>query len=171
MKLITACTGILEQLTALLDEIDDADYCKPSPALSGSTVGQHLRHTLEFFICLEQGFNNGIINYDKRSHDKVIEQNKNLAFETIQRIKNFVATIDLERNLKLEVNYNIEQDETEVLETTAKRELVYNIEHAVHHMALMKIGIKEVASYVDLKKGFGVAASTIRYQDTKVLSQ
>jgi hypothetical protein len=82
-----------------------------------------------------------------------------------------VATIDLERNLKLEVNYNIEQDETEVLETTAKRELVYNIEHAVHHMALMKIGIKEVASYVDLKKGFGVAASTIRYQDTKVLSQ
>jgi uncharacterized damage-inducible protein DinB len=171
MKLITACTEILEQLTALLGEIDEADYCKPSPSLSGSTVGQHLRHTLEFFICLEQGFKNGIINYDKRSHDKVIEQNKNLAVESIQRIKNFVTAIDLERNLRLEVNYNIEQDETEVLETTAKRELVYNIEHAVHHMALMKIGIREVASYVDLKKEFGVAASTIRYQETKVLSQ
>jgi uncharacterized damage-inducible protein DinB len=172
MKLITACTEILEQLTILLEEIDDLDYYKPSPSLSGATVGQHLRHTLEFFFCLEQGFTNGIINYDKRSHDKSIEQNKKLAAESIQRIKHFVTAIDLDKNLKLEVNYNIEKEETEVLETTAKRELVYNIEHAVHHMALMKIGIREVASYVHLKKEFGVAASTIRYQETKeVLSQ
>jgi uncharacterized damage-inducible protein DinB len=172
MKLITACTEILEQLNALLHEIDEADYRKPSMSLSGATVGQHLRHTLEFFICLEQGFNNGVINYDKRSHDKTIEQDKNLAAESIARIKHFLKAVDLEKKLNLEVNYNIERDETEVLETTAKRELVYNIEHAVHHMALMKIGIREVASYIDLKKEFGVAASTIRYQETKeVLSQ
>ena len=44
------------------------------------------------------------------------------------------------------------------------RELVYNIEHAIHHMALIKIGIKEVAPQLQLPEGFGVANSTIRHK-------
>jgi len=34
----------------------------------------------------------------------------------------------------------------------------------VHHMAIMKIGLREVAGYVKLTSDFGIAASTIRYQ-------
>lgn len=165
MKLINACSDILFQLNNLVEEIDAADFSKPSVALGNSTIGQHLRHTLEFFICMEKGFSTGIINYDKREHDKQIETDKELARLTIQRILNFIKQINPEQPLKLEVNYAVHGDETETLKTTSSRELVYNIEHAVHHMAIMKIGIREVAPYIKLSRDFGVAVSTIRFQE------
>lgn len=165
MKLIRACTDILTQLGDVIDVIEPMDFHKPSPALSGSTVGQHLRHTLEFFLCLESGYTTGTINYDKRSHDKQIEQDKVIARQTISRIQEFISQMDLDRALLLELSYDGDADREVTLETTTARELVYNIEHAVHHMALMKIGIREVAPYIVLEKNFGVAASTVRHQE------
>ena len=73
MQLKSACLAILGQLTDVIHQMDEKDFCKPSETLSKSTVGQHLRHTVEFFICLEQGFEKGVVNYDKRQHDKLIE--------------------------------------------------------------------------------------------------
>lgn len=165
MNLIYVCRDILGQLAALTDVIREADFRKPSIALSGSTVGQHLRHTLEFFLCLESGLESGCINYDKRGHDRIIETDLSVASETIKRITVFIQHLDLDLPLKLEVNYNVDREDNVVLETTSARELVYNIEHAVHHMALIKIGVREVAPYVHLDNYFGIAASTIRHRE------
>ncbi len=167
MKLIRACTDILAQLGDVLDAIEPIHFNTPSTALSGSTIGQHLRHTLEFFLCLENGYTTGTINYDKRSHDKQIERDTVLARQTIARIQDFVGKMDLDRALLLELSYDVETDREVTLDTTTARELVYNIEHAVHHMALMKIGIREVAPYIVLEKNFGVAASTVRHQERR----
>ena len=167
MNLTEACSNILSQLTDLLHQIREADFVKPAGTLSHSTVGQHLRHTLEFFMCLEHGFKMGLVNYDKRAHDKMIESDKFLALGAISRISEFVNKLD-ERPLKLEVGYDLEKESYITIDTTATRELVYNIEHAVHHMAIMKIGIKEIASYVELSPDFGIAASTIRYKESSV---
>jgi hypothetical protein len=62
----------------------------------------------------------------------------------------------------------LDNDEFLSIETTATRELVYNIEHAVHHMAIMKIGVREIASYICLAPDFGIAASTIRYKEASI---
>ena len=164
MNLTTACTNILSQLTDVIHQIAEADFAKPSESLSRSTIGQHLRHTLEFFICFQQGYELGLINYDKRAHDKLIETDKYVALAAIDRVTSFVNKLQ-ERTLRLEVGYDIRQENFVTVETNATRELVYNIEHAVHHMAIMKIGIREVASYVKLPADFGIAASTIRYNE------
>jgi hypothetical protein len=164
MTLINACKEILLQLADLVNDLKQEDFCRPSNALSGSTVGQHLRHTLEFFICFQQGTNSGVINYDKRNHDKAIESDRYVALNAIQNIIEFVTTLDYNKSLMLEVNYEHDKDIFHKLETTSQRELVYNIEHAVHHMAIMKIGVREVAPYIQLPRDFGIAASTLRYQ-------
>ena len=169
MNINLACAHILSQLTDLVAQIHESDFTKPSDQLSQSTIGQHLRHTLEFFICFESGYQHGVINYDKRAHDKQIERDKYIALATIGRIEAFVKSFK-EKELKLEVGYDLSQDEFVTINTTAMRELVYNIEHAVHHMAIMKIGIREIAPYVNLPKDFGVAASTIRYHEAAVAS-
>jgi uncharacterized damage-inducible protein DinB len=164
MQLSTTCCTILNQLSSLVNELQDNDFAKPSKALSNSTIGQHLRHTLEFFICLEQGYEKGIVNYDKRSHDKLIETDKFIALNTIQKITDFISAQKTDQPLKLEVGYDAATEEAITIESNYLRELIYNIEHAVHHMAIMKIGIREVAPYVTLPTDFGVAASTIRYK-------
>lgn len=167
MHLTEACSNILSQLADLVDQIQERDFIKPVDTLSRSTIGQHLRHTLEFFMCFEQGYDKGIINYDKRAHDKLIESDKFLAISAIERITDFVHHLD-DKPLKLEVGYDLEHETFLTIDTTATRELVYNIEHAVHHMAIMKIGIREIASYVKLAPEFGIAASTIRFKESIV---
>ena len=166
MNLIKACTNILSQLSAFVGQIKEDDFSCPSPVLGNSTIGQHLRHTLEFFICFEQGFEKGTINYDKRAHDKLIESDKFIALSTINRVSDFIALLKHEKRLKLEVGYDLSKEDVITINTTANRELVYNIEHAVHHMAIIKIGLREIAPYVKLPHDFGIAASTIRYKET-----
>jgi hypothetical protein len=168
MDLRKACINILSQLIDLVSHISQADFVKPSEALSQSTIGQHLRHTIEFFICFEQGFEQGVINYDKRAHDKLMEGDKFIALSAINRIINFVSTLENDKLLKLEVAYDLYKEDFVTIDTSAIRELVYNIEHTVHHMAIMKIGVREISPYVKLAHDFGIAASTIRYKETVV---
>jgi hypothetical protein len=166
MNVSKACSNILSQLTNVVNQLTEQDFTKPVPTLGNSTLGQHLRHTLEFFICLEKGFESGMINYDKRAHDKLIENDKFIALSVISKINEFVSTQKTDRALKLEAAYDLDKEEFVTIETNYLRELVYNIEHAVHHMAIMKIGIREAAPYVKLSPDFGIAASTVRHQET-----
>lgn len=166
MQLIKSCQSILSQLALLVDQIEENDFSKPCPTLGNSSIGQHLRHTLEFFLCLELGCKSGMVNYDNRAHDKLIESDKDIAAATLTRIQDFVAKRTKDFNLKLEVSYEPNGDDTQVMDTNYFRELTYNIEHAVHHMAIIKIGIREIAGYVKLPTDFGIAASTLRYKET-----
>jgi hypothetical protein len=154
MDLNKACCNILSQLTDLVSQITEQDFVKPVDSLGNSTIGQHLRHTLEFFICLEQGFERGIVNYDKF-----------IALSVLSKINEFITSQHRDKALTLEAGYDLDMEEFVTINTNYLRELVYNIEHAVHHMAIMKIGIREVAPYVKLSHDFGIAASTIRYQE------
>jgi uncharacterized damage-inducible protein DinB len=166
MQLSRACTTILNQLEDIVSQMSNDDFSKPSSALSNSTIGQHLRHTIEFFLCLEHGFNEGVINYDKRAHDRLIESDKFIALNAIRKIREFVGATSNDVSLLLEVGYDRHTEDCVTIQTNYFRELTYNIEHAVHHMALIKIGIREVADYVLIPKDFGVAVSTLRHNDT-----
>lgn len=165
MQLTRACDTILDQLQDVVTQISANDFAKPSVALSNATVGQHLRHTLEFFLCLENGFRNGVINYDNRAHDKLIETDKYIALNAIRKVREFVVSTIIDVSLRLEVGYDRHTEDCVTIQTNYFRELTYNIEHAVHHMALIKIGIREVAGYVQLPRDFGIAVSTLRHKD------
>jgi uncharacterized damage-inducible protein DinB len=164
-QLVGACKNILNQLENVVEQVHAEDFSKPSAALSQATIGQHLRHTVEFFICLENGFEKGLVNYDKRNHDHLIESDKVIASASLRSIVEFISTHREDKALTLEVAYERDREDWVTLETNYHRELVYNIEHAVHHMAIMKIGIREVAPYVQLPADFGIAVSTMRYND------
>ena len=165
MQLSNACTTILDQLSDIVRQLDENDFSRPSNALGNATVGQHLRHTLEFFLCLEQGFAKGVVNYDLRPHDKMIESDKFIALNVLSRIGDFIRLSHEYQPLKLEVGYERDSEECITIETNFMRELTYNIEHAVHHMAIMKIGLREVAPYVTIPSDFGIAVSTLRYRE------
>lgn len=169
-QLSQAANHILNQLSGTVEQLTESDFCKMSVSLN-ATVGQHLRHTLEFFICLEQGYECGEVNYDKRVHDKTMENDKFIALHAIRQIQQFINSQTDNKVLKLQVGYLPDSEDAVCVHSNYLRELIYNIEHAVHHMAIMKIGIKEVADYVALHPDFGIAVSTLRYKESVVAAR
>lgn len=165
MQLSQATFSVLDQVEFVISQMKEDDYTKPVDVFNNSTIGQHFRHTLEFFQCLMDGYNNGIVSYDKRNHDKSIETDKNLALSFIEESKDFISKCDMQRPLKLEVNYNLEDKDNIIVDSNMAREVTYNIEHAIHHMAIIKIGLQALCPYVELPYGFGVAISTLRFHN------
>jgi hypothetical protein len=47
--------------------------------------------------------------------------------------------------------------------TNYYREMAYNLEHTIHHMALIRTGINDV-SRISVPENFGVAISTMKYR-------
>jgi hypothetical protein len=167
MEIKEACHSILDQVGGIIEQISEHDFVKPVQAFNGATIGQHFRHSIEFFQCLMNGYSSGEVSYDNRDHDKDLESNKILALDVINKIKLFIEHCDVNKPIALNVSYDpIISDEVAVSSNMA-REITYNIEHIVHHMALVKIGIKEVCAYVSLPAEFGIAVSTIKYHRTQ----
>lgn len=163
MEIKEAGENILDQIGYVIDQISETDFIKPVKAFNGSTLGQHFRHSLEFFQCLMNGYADAVVSYDKRKHDKNIESNKLLALDVINKSKLFIKHCDVNKAIDLLVSYDPNSSVEVIVSSNMAREITYNIEHVVHHMALVKIGIHEVSPYVVLPPDFGVAISTIKY--------
>src|ERR1700722_570728 len=153
--------NLLEQLQLVIEELSDDQFIAPVELLSNSTIGQHTRHIIEFFMELNNGYNDGIINYDKRKRDHAIESGRYFAMQKLDEIKNGLSKEN--RDLFLVIELNADSNEEIKVRTNYFRELIYNVEHTVHHMALMRIGIAAVSD-IELPEKFGVAASTIKFK-------
>ena len=51
-----------------------------------------------------------------------------------------------------------------LIETNYNRELLYNLEHCIHHQALIKVALLQSES-ITVDANFGVARSTIEYRN------
>lgn len=165
---MTYLTDILEEvlndLDNLLMQLDENEYVRPLDVFSGSSMGQHVRHILEFFQCLTAGIAQGEIDYDTRKRDRQIESSPVYARQVLQQIKLVINLLNPDQPLLLRQMYTPES--TLQVSTNVGRELVYNIEHAIHHMAMLRIGVKLYHPQVQLPIHFGVAYSTILHQQT-----
>jgi len=161
MQLQKAIQNVFVQLTASLELLTDSQYVYQSQILSNATVGQHVRHIIEMFICLEDGYPDGIVNYEKRKRDVLIETRREIAISLLKTI--YEGLNKENKSLVLQGSYN--EDSSELIEfgTNYFREIAYNLEHTIHHMALIKVGIREVSD-IEIPDGFGVASSTIKFR-------
>lgn len=161
MHLQHAIANVFVQLNDSLDQLTNEQYIQPVQTLSNATIGQHVRHIIELFICLENGYQDGTVNYEKRKRDYTIETNKSLA---VQLLHSIIAGLGKpNKTLTLEAGYDDLSEDVVTIETNYLREVVYNLEHTVHHMALIRVGITAL-SEIALPEGYGVASSTIKYR-------
>jgi hypothetical protein len=155
---------IIEQLADVLNQIESIIYTEPLSVLSGSSIGQHTRHVIEFYQCLLKGVKSGTVNYDNRERNTLLETD--LYYSRIT-LNNIIREIDDIKNitapLRLAVNYI--QNEPIYVETNFVREMVYMVEHSIHHYAIIRIALRECFNNIKIPNNFGVAYSTIRYQE------
>ena len=153
---------IIDQLIDLLNDIDSTVYKDALQPLHFSTVGQHVRHITEFYLCALKGHENGVVDYDARERNLLIEIDKNFTIELLENVKTQLQTLKSDHNLILKSKFG--GDEALEIPSSFFRELTYLIEHTIHHLAIIKIGLNEVHPEIEIPKNFGVAHSTLRYR-------
>ncbi len=156
--LIPAIYKTLNELSGLVSQLSDDDYCCPCYDLSNATIGEHTRHIIEMFQCLENQYESGVVNYDNRKRDYLIQTNTAFAKECIDAILNQVDKPN--KNSQLQ---QIVDGESLLIDSNYHRELLYNLEHCIHHQALIKVAIIQ-SKTIEIDENFGVARSTIEYR-------
>jgi len=138
-------------------KLSDKQYQHQSELLSGASIGQHLRHVVEFYDCLLNGLSQEKINYEKRARSLDLENNRKTAINKISSIIDQLLSLESNSRLYLEI-------EDFIIDTSVQRELYYNLEHSIHHQALIKVGLKEQNIGNMVNADFGVAPSTLKYR-------
>jgi hypothetical protein len=156
--LIPSIHKTLNELSDLLTQFTDSDYTNPCFGLSNATIGEHTRHIIEMFQCVENQYEGGIINYDARKRDYLIQTNISFAKEAIETVLNQLDKPN--KNLQLQ---QIVDGEELLIDSNYNRELLYNLEHCIHHQALIKVAILQM-DHIQIDENFGVARSTIEYK-------
>jgi hypothetical protein len=164
MQILQATELTLQSLLRFLEQVDQPTYSKPLDVFNGSSLGGHTRHIIEFYHCLIKNYNKGVINYDLRERDKNIENDPELATVAVQNIITELKRINLDDQVELHMSYDPQNNTVDTVISNVKREVIYNLEHTIHHMALLKIGVKVEAPQIELENEFGVAPSTIKFQ-------
>jgi hypothetical protein len=157
--LLTYINYNLDELIALLKQLSDKEYSNPCANLSNSSIGEHTRHIIELFQCLDNQYESGIVSYDNRQRNVLIQTDTDFAIQQIVQIQN---NLDKE-NKNIVLKQKIESHEI-TTESNYYRELLYNFEHCIHHQALIKVAILQYPT-IAIDKNFGVARSTIEYRN------
>ena len=152
---------VFVQLSETLDQLSNEEYVRPTKTLLNATIGQHVRHIIELFQALEKGYYEGVVNYEKRKRDYQIETDKELAASLLKEIYQEVEKENKE--IILEAEDYCDAMQIVSIPSNYYRELAYNLEHTIHHMALIRVGVNEVSS-IELPEEFGVAYSTVKYR-------
>lgn len=158
IQLNQSIASMLLQIEDTIIQLTDEQFCKAIPLLGGSSIGEHVRHILEFYVELLKGYEPGLINYDQRIRDHQLQTVRASAVFKIKQITNQLNLED--RNLL--ISSSDEVSEHSVMSTYA-RELMYNLDHTVHHMALIRVAVC-LSAGISLPDNFGVAAATINYR-------
>lgn len=163
MNIKQATVNVLSELKMILEVTDHNDYQMKLKIFSGSSIGMHTRHIIEFFQCLVSQSSSDVISYDNRQRKKRLEQEVLEAIKAIEKVINAIEKIKEDKKLNLRVNYSTISNSFSEVETTLFRELAYNLEHAIHHNALIRIGLNITSPQMIIPSSFGIAPSTIKY--------
>ncbi len=164
MQLVEPAKSILSQLSEVIFQLDEVEYARTLDVFSGASVGQHTRHILEFYECLLDNIESSEISYDERSRSLSLEENPEVVLDTIKELNSKLDNLNADKQIILVgILGNVRNE----VPSSISRELLYVVEHAVHHMAIIKIGLLVNFPKVKIAENFGVAESTVRYKQTQ----
>jgi len=163
MQAISAILAVVQQINHVLEQLEPHEYRRQLPEFEGSSLGQHFRHILEFFQCLESGVRSGTVDYAARERNLLYEDNPNLtsaAFETFADALPSLHIFD-----PVEVRAEFGGQERPAYASTVGRELLFVYDHAIHHLAIIKIGLLCQFPHVRADRDLGVSPSTIKARE------
>lgn len=154
--------GLLEQVDSLLVQLDNEALAQPLCVILGSSVGMHFRHLLEFYECLLLGLEAGVVAYDRRKRNLLIQTDVLVARLTVRQCIDKLQSLHSDKRLMVESQLHHSNDPF-LQSSSLKRELVFVADHAVHHLALIRVGLQATIPQVQVAPEVGIATSTLKH--------
>lgn len=161
MQAISALLTVTEQINHVLSQLEPHESRRQLPEFEGNTLGMHFRHILEFFQCLERAWQNPARWIMRRGNGTCCM--KTIRVSPPPLFWHFPKRC---RNLRFPAGWmygrNLADLAAALLPSTVGRELLFVYDHAIHHLAIIKIGLLCHFPHIRTDKDLGVSPSTIK---------
>ncbi|MEM1324932.1 MAG: DinB family protein [Bacteroidota bacterium] len=158
MTLFSEAEEVLMNTIEIVGRLTPNEYTQELSVLSNGSIGAHTRHIIEHFQQLLSGYESAKIDYDSRQRNLKIERNVN---DAVECMLNVAANLE-KHNKVLHLKSSCSGEDT-YIESNYHRELLFNMEHCIHHQAIIKIGLLQLGKDVQ-NENFGMAKSTIKHK-------
>ncbi len=157
----------VRQLRHVLCTLSDDQYARKPVGHFNSSVGGHVRHSLDHIRSLLAAVDGGLLDYDERERDTRIETSRGAALEELDAFERALQKIParaLGRMLSLRTMLTSDGLSVDA-QTSVGRELAFVLSHTIHHNALVAAMLHELG--VTPPADFGYAPSTVAYLNDK----
>jgi hypothetical protein len=162
---VPALAALLRQLGEWLDRLSDEQYARKPVGVVPSSVGGHVRHSLDHFEALLAALETGRLDYDDRRRGTDVERCRATALSALRGLERRLLAArwpEPNRPLRLRALLSAGSPPVEA-HSSVGRELAFVLSHTVHHNSLLATIAALLG--VPAPERFGYAPSTIAYQE------
>ena len=155
---------VIDQIRIILDLLSDDIYAQNLEIFNGSTIGKHIRHMYDFYYTVVRAEGLGELDYALRDRDPTIECFTESAKEKFSALYAEIDNLNEDEIIDIVSEFDTSQSTLRKrVKSSVGRELMYAYDHAVHHLAIVKMGITSSFPEITIDADLGVAPSTIKH--------
>lgn len=160
--LLKSTNSSLKQIQFIIRKINEEQIKRNQDIYDCSGIGRHVRHITDHFLALKIGLEEKQVNYNIRNRDTDIEKNLIIAGKLLKNIMSWVFELD-DASQPLIIISEIDCDESISKEFSSNRdrELLYLINHTIHHAAYIKLVAEKYG--IKLPDEIGIAPCTASF--------
>tara|TARA_R100001377_G_scaffold68484_1_gene43760 strand:+ start:480 stop:1007 length:528 start_codon:yes stop_codon:yes gene_type:complete len=158
----TALANSLEQLNDILVELEQMPRQLADNVYREANVGQHIRHVFDHMLAIKLAVEEGVVDYDKRDRGNEVETDRLMASQRLSLLRLWIQTEDFD-NCKITVASEIDCESTQRMhfDSNLNREILYVINHTIHHAAHIKLVLAHFG--INLPAHIGIAPGTASF--------
>ena len=139
--LIDANLEAIDQALGVITSITDDNYCDRVDGRSAP--GAHIRHILDHYRAVQVGINEGEVDYDLRRRQCSVETDRHCAEKELRETKLWLQSMP-EESVPVKVKSEVSLNDccSICIDSDSSRELLYVLNHTVHHMAYLSLLLK-----------------------------
>ncbi len=160
-SLLLSLDALLKDFQGVCDSVPAGIYTSKE---GSSSIGEHQRHILEFAKVLIEQCGSKEVDYESRNRDKRCEVDSCYAAEiftkNIADLKTIIEKSPLDQNISVQESPGFGIEKVSVASSLG-RELLFVIQHSIHHFAIIKMLAKQQG--IKFPQDFGVTSATQNY--------
>lgn len=156
--------SLLDELAQVIAALRAEQYAQKPVGVMPSSVGGHVRHSLDHVRALIASVSTGQLNYDHRDRGTRIETDRQAALDEIDALISELRSLPHACcDLSLALSMKLMADrEALMLATCFPREAGYVLSHTIHHNAIIGAMVRTLGGHPPAT--FGYAPSTLAYR-------